>query len=75
LFDSSINGTLDVGRFNFGKITIIPICDDASVIIKFMPIYLVNDILKMVTTCMFKKIGSLNLLVSSLIKLKLYLPK
>jgi hypothetical protein len=53
LFDSSINITLDAGRFNFGTITLIPIYDDASVIIKFMPIYLVNDILKMVTTYMF----------------------
>jgi hypothetical protein len=46
VFDDSVNGNLDIGRLNFGTITLLPKCEDAMVIQKFRPICLMNTSLK-----------------------------
>jgi hypothetical protein len=49
LFDAFTSGTLDIGRLNFGIITLLPKCEDASVIQKYRPICLMNESLKIIT--------------------------
>jgi hypothetical protein len=46
LFDDFVHGKLDIGRLNFGTITLLPKCEDAMVIQKFRPICLMNTSLK-----------------------------
>jgi hypothetical protein len=49
LFDAFTNGSLDIGRLNFGTITLLPKCEDALVIQKYRPICLMNESLKIIT--------------------------
>jgi hypothetical protein len=49
LFDAFTNGSLDIGRLNFGTITLLPKCEDALVIQKYRHICLMNESLKIIT--------------------------
>jgi hypothetical protein len=49
LFDAFTNGSLDIGRLNFGTITLLPKCEDSLIIQKFRPICLMNKSLKIIT--------------------------
>jgi hypothetical protein len=49
LFDAFTNGSLDIGRLNFGTITLLPKCEDALTIQKYRPICLMNESLKIIT--------------------------
>jgi hypothetical protein len=52
-----VNGKLDIGRLNFGTITLLPKCEDAMVIQKFRPICLMNTSLKIVTKGMNNRLS------------------
>jgi hypothetical protein len=49
LFDAFTNGSLDIGRLNFGTITLLPKCEDALTIQKYRPICLMNESLEIIT--------------------------
>jgi hypothetical protein len=57
LFDDFICGALDVGRLNYGMITLLPKGEEAVVIQKFRPICLMNTSLKMVTKGMNNRLA------------------
>jgi hypothetical protein len=57
VFDDFVNGKLDIGRLNFGTITLLPKCEDAMVIQKFRPICLMNTSLKIVTKGMNNRLS------------------
>jgi hypothetical protein len=57
VFDDFVSGKLDIGRLNFGTITLLPKCEDAMVIQKFRPICLMNTSLKIVTKGMNNRLS------------------
>jgi hypothetical protein len=57
VFDDFVNGKLDIGRLNFGTITLLPKCEDAMVIQKLRPICLMNTSLKIVTKGMNNRLS------------------
>jgi hypothetical protein len=56
-FDDFVNGSLDIGRLNFGTNTLLSKCEDALVIQKFRPICLMNTSLKIVTKGMNNRLA------------------
>jgi hypothetical protein len=56
LFDAT-NGSLDIGRLNFGTITLLPKCEDAITIQKYRPICLMNESLKIITKCVNNRLS------------------
>jgi hypothetical protein len=60
LFDDFVNGKLDIGRLNYGTITLLPKCEDAMVIQKFRPICLMNTSLKIVTKGMNNRLAPMD---------------
>jgi hypothetical protein len=58
VFDEFVNGKLDIGRLNFGTITLLPKCEDAMMIQKFRPICLMNTSLKIMTKGMNNRVLS-----------------
>jgi hypothetical protein len=57
VFDDFVNGNLDIGRLNFGTISLLPKCEDDLVIQKFRSIYLMNTSLKIVTKGMNNRLA------------------
>jgi hypothetical protein len=57
VFDDFVSGKLDIGRLNFGTITLLPKCEDAMMIQKFRPICLMNTSLKIVTKGMNNRLS------------------
>lgn len=49
LFDDFVRGELDIGRLNFGTITLLPKGEDADRMQRFRPVCLMNDSLKILT--------------------------